>query len=539
MAFAASLIKPPEPAMKLHTAALLISAALLAWQPGQAAVKLPSTNVAWQAAASDADIDRAFARAKAEKKPVLLYWGATWCPPCNQLKATLFNRADFALLSKNFIAVHVDGDRPGAQKLGARFKVSGYPTTVLFTPEGQEITRLPGEVDAPQALAVLQQGLNGGRAIKAVLADALADKTLSAGDWRLLAFYGWEIDEQQVVPKSELAGMLTTLAAKSPQGDGETTQRLWLKALAASDDGQGVKPDAALRQRVLRVLADPAQARLQMDVLTSGATDIVRTLEADDSPQRPALVAAFESALKRLQLDASLSRGDRLGALLARVELARLASPKEAVQVSLPADLTAEVRSHVQRDDREITDGYERQAVITSAAYLLTRAGLWAESDALLQANMAKSHSPYYLMSQLGSNLRKQGKTEEALKWYQQSFEKAEGPATRLQWGSGYLNALVDLAPGESARIERLAAQLLTEAAKDKAAFEGRSARSLQRAGAKLVAWNAEGKHAPVLKKLQTQLNGVCAKVEVADGQRMACQAVLKPASAPAAKKAA
>lgn len=530
--------------MKFNTftlAALLLCASSLAWQPAQATVKLPSTNLAWQAAASDADIDRAFARARAEKKPVLLYWGATWCPPCNQLKATLFNRQDFAALSKNFIAVHVDGDRPGAQKLGARFKVSGYPTTVLFSPDGQEITRLPGEVDAPQALAVLQQGLNGGRAIKAVLADALAGKTLSAGDWRLLAFYGWEIDNQQVVPRSELPGMLTTLAslhtAASPAGDGETTQRLWLKALAASDDGQGVKADAGLRERVLRVLADPAQARLQMDVLTGGATDIVRTLEADDSPGRAPLVQAYEATLKRFEADTTLSRGDRLGALMARVELARLGTPADAVQVTLPPALVADVRAHVQRDDREIRDGYERQAVITSAAYALTRAGLWTESDALLQANLAKSHSPYYLMSQLGGNLRKQGKNDEALQWYQQAFEKSEGPATRLQWGSGYLSALVDLAPGQNSRIEKLASQLLAEAAKDKAAFEGRSARSLSRAGSKLLAWNADGKQATVMRKLQTQLNGVCAKVDTADGKRDTCKAVLQPAK-PDAKQA-
>ena len=34
---------------------------------------------------------------------------------------------------------------------------------------------------------------------------------------------------------------------------------------------------------------------------------------------------------------------------------------------------------------------------------------------------------------------------EEALRWYEQAFEKSEGPATRLQWGSGYLSALVEL----------------------------------------------------------------------------------------------
>lgn len=524
-----AILRPVLSALALAVASLVASA------PATAAPSLPSTNVAWQPAAAAADIDRAFAQARAEKKPVLLYWGATWCPPCNQLKATLFNRQEFAALSKNFVAVHVDGDRPGAQKLGARFKVSGYPTTVLFSPEGQEITRLPGEVDPPQALSILQLGLTGGRPVKAVLADALAGKSLPAGDWRLLAFYGWEIDEQQVVPKSELPGLLTRLAAlhatASTATESETTNRLWLKALAASDDGQGVKPDAGLRERVQRVLADPAQARQQMDVLTNGAADIVRTLEAEDSPARPALVAAFEAALKRFEADTTLSRADRLGAINARVDLARLGTPKDLVLVTLPAALVAEVRAHVARDDREITDGYERQAVITSGAYTLGRAGLWAESDALLKANLAKSHSAYYLMSQLGSNARKQGRKDEALQWYRRSFEKSEGPATRLQWGSGYLSALVDLAPQDTLRIETLASQLLTEAAKDLAAFEGRSARSLQRAGAKLISWNADGKRAPVLKKLQAQLDSVCAKVDTSDGQRAACQAVLKPAA--------
>lgn len=521
--------------MKLLIACVAAAAALTMATPlAHAAPGLPSTNVAWLPAAGDADIERAFAQARAEKKPVLLYWGATWCPPCNQLKATLFNRQDFAALSRSFVAVHVDGDRPGAQKLGRRFKVSGYPTVVLFSAEGVELTRLPGEADVEQVLGVLQLGLSGGRPVKAVLADALVSKPLGAPEWRLLAFYSWDTDDQQLLPRADVPGTLARLAAASAAaqaGDHDTTTRLWLKALAASDDGKGVKADAALRDRVQRLLADPAQSRAQMDGLTNGAADIVKALEPDGSAGRAGLVAAFDATLQRLQADSTLSRGNRLDAVIARIQLARLGTPKDAVQVTLPEPLLKDVRDHISRADREITDGYERQAVITAAGYALGLAGLWAESDALLKANLAKSHSPYYLMSQLGSNARKLGHTADALRWHGQAFDKSEGPATRLQWGSSYLAALVDLAPKDAARIEKLAAQLLAEAARDDGAFEGRSVRSLQRVSAKLVGWGGDGKHAAVMQRLQTQLTGVCAKVDTAEGQRAACQGLLKPAA--------
>jgi thioredoxin-related protein len=491
-----------------------------------------SNGIAWQYAANDAAVDAAFAQAQAESKPVFVYWGAKWCPPCNQVKATLFNRQDFIERSRAFVPVYVDGDSPGAQKLGSRFKVSGYPTMVLFNPQGAELTRLPGEVEAERYTQVLTLGMNAQRPVKDVLAQVKTDaKGLSANDWRLLAFYSWDTDQQQLVPKDGVPALLKQLADACPADQGEIATRLRLKALAAVDEKAPAHPDASAQATLLALLGDAGAARVHLDMLTNYAPDITRALTKPGTPQRAELLKGFDAALKRFEADTTLSRADRMQALIAQVDLARIDAKKDAA-VALPEPLLADIREQTARADREITDGYERQAVITAAAYLLDQAGLSAESDSLLKANLAKSHSPYYLMSELASNAKKRGDKAEALRWYEEAFDKSEGPATRLQWGSSFVNALVDLAPQDEARIEKAASQLFTEAAKQPDAFYERSGRSLQKVSTKLLAWSKGGAHKAEMQRLQAQLDGVCAALPADDPKRATCTGLLKPTPA-------
>ena len=523
---AAPLAAPPTAATKAVAA-------------GEAPADHAVAGIAWKHAANDTDVDAAFALAKAESKPVFVYWGAKWCPPCNQVKATLFNRQDFIERSRAFVPVYVDGDSPGAQKLGSRFKVSGYPTMVLFNPQGTELTRLPGEVDPQRYTEVLTLGMNAQRPVKDVLALAKAGgQGLTADDWRLLAFYSWGTDQQQFVAKEAVPALLKQLADSCPADQTEIATRLRLDALAAVGDKTPAQPDAAALAMVTKLLVDPVATRAHTDQITNSAPEITRALSAPGTPQRAQLVAAFDAALKRLEADATLSRADRMSALIAQVGMARIDAPKPvagktgkaAARPTLPDALLADVREHTARADREITDGYERQAVITAAAYLLEEAGLGAESDALLKANLAKSHSPYYLMSELAGNAKNRGDTAEALHWYEEAFSKSEGPATRLQWGASYINAMVELAPEDEARIERAAQQLLTEAAALPDAFYERSGRSLQRVGTKLQGWNKGGAHTASVKRLQGQLDGICNALDAADPKRANCETLLKPA---------
>jgi thioredoxin-related protein len=476
------------------------------------------------------DVDAAFAAAKAANKPVFLYWGAVWCPPCNQVKATIFNRQDFIERSRFFVPVYLDGDSKSAQKLGARFKVVGYPTMILFKPDGREITRLPGEVDADQYMRVLEMGMDGARPIKDTLSAALAGGgKLSADEWRMLAYYPWYADEQQVVPKTNVPATLEQLARACPADQRETAARLKIKALASAATDKNAKPrdDKTAVTTVMKLLAEPKFARDNFDVIVSYGADISGRYTLPRSPERARLNAAWNTALDRLAVDPTLSTADRLSAVDAQIVLAKQDDPKAA----LPPTLLTSVREQAARADRETSDPYARQAVISSAAEMLADAGLLDESDAMLEAELKRSHSPYYYMLGLAANAKKRGDKAAALAWYEKAYGAADGPATRLQWGASYVKALLELSPQDTPRIDAALKSVVGELEPAPETFYGRNQRALETMSGKLAAWDKESSRNASLKRFRAQLASVCAQLPAGDPARASCERVGRPGS--------
>ena len=500
-----------------------------------AATAVHDDAIAWRRG----DVDAAFAEARAAGKPVFLYWGAGWCPPCNQMKATLFNKREFVERTQFFVPVYVDGDTPAAQKLGTRFSVSGYPTMVLFTPDGTEITRLPGETDPERYLQVLTLGMSA-RPVGSTLKTALADgRGLTADDWRMLAWYSWDTDDQQLVPTAQVPATLQALASRCPAGFADARSRLMLKSAAARGDerapASGAGPfdrEAALRQ-LEAVLSKSASARDNFDLLTNAMPELVRATTPAGSPARKRLVDDADAVLQRLAADATLSNTDRLGATVSRVQLATIdANPSgpddPAAPVVLPDALRVLVRDEAARADRESSDPYERQTVINAAAYLLTSAGMIDASDALLSAELARSHSPYYFMLDLASNAKKRGDKAAAIDWYAKAYDAAKGPATRLQWGATFVNALVDLSPTDGARIEQTARRVLGEVDPVPESFDGRNRKSLSRMATKIQAWNRGDAHAPEAMRIADASRMLCAKLPASAPERARCGTLLR-----------
>ncbi|WP_321797893.1 thioredoxin family protein [Burkholderia sp. BCC1988] len=494
--------------------------------PSSGGAHLPP-GIAWQ----QGGVDAAFALAKRTGKPLLLYWGAVWCPSCNQVKSTIFSQQAFKARSSFFVPVYLDGDTESAQKLGERFKVHGYPTMILFRPDGTEVTRLPGEADLERYMQALSLGMTAAHPVRQTLSTALNNgAALTPAEWHLLADYSWDTDGALPVPADRVALTLQTLSQRArAAGAKADAARFALKSavVAASDDPAqaGALDKAALADALRAVLCEPALARADSDVLVAAPARVVAYL-GGDAAQRTTLRDAYDTALARLSTDSTLSSIDRLMALHGRVLLAR-----NDAHGGAPA-LVDTARKQIAASVQGAANAYERQALVSEAADTLTDAGLYEESDVLLKAELPRSATPYYFMSGLAANAKARGDKAAALDWYSKAYDSASGPATKLRWGATYFANAVALAPDDSARIEAIAASVLAQAGKTKDAFYGANLRALTKVVTQLNRWRGGGAHDASVRSVVKQFDGVCAKLPAGDPQAAACAKLIEPVKA-------
>lgn len=90
-----------------------------------------------------------------EAKHELMYFGASWCAPCRQMKKTLSD-ADVSVAMKQirFASYDIDKDK----KRAAEWNVSAVPTYILLDPAGKELRRASGYKTPGEFIAWLKGG---------------------------------------------------------------------------------------------------------------------------------------------------------------------------------------------------------------------------------------------------------------------------------------------------------------------------------------------------------------------------------------------
>lgn len=122
--------------------ALCLLLILLLWPlaPAQAATR---EGIAWSDWSAEA-----FARAKAQNKPVFLYLEAVWCHWCHVMRRETFSRPEVqARLARDYVVVRVDHDAdPG---LANRYRDYGWPALIFLSPDGRDLVKRAGYI-APE-----------------------------------------------------------------------------------------------------------------------------------------------------------------------------------------------------------------------------------------------------------------------------------------------------------------------------------------------------------------------------------------------------
>ncbi|MEK6775004.1 MAG: thioredoxin family protein [Bdellovibrionota bacterium] len=93
------------------------------------------------------------------KKPLLVDFFGTWCPPCNVLDETVFNTPEFKQLKQDFVYLKLDADHPISWDLKSKFNVQGYPTVIFANSKGEEISRVVGSRSAKSFIQEMKSAL--------------------------------------------------------------------------------------------------------------------------------------------------------------------------------------------------------------------------------------------------------------------------------------------------------------------------------------------------------------------------------------------
>ncbi|GIV41285.1 MAG: hypothetical protein KatS3mg034_0595 [Vicingaceae bacterium] len=95
-----------------------------------------------------------------QNKPLILHLAANWCHWCHVMEEKTYqNPQVVSYIQKNFIACREDHDqRPD---LANKYREYGWPATIIFDPQGNEIFKQAGYIEANEFLEILKKIKSG------------------------------------------------------------------------------------------------------------------------------------------------------------------------------------------------------------------------------------------------------------------------------------------------------------------------------------------------------------------------------------------
>lgn len=211
--------------------------------PAATATDEPATGPTWMT-----DYSAARQIARGEELPVLVYFTASWCQPCQMMKAVTLKAPEVVTALGGYVTVMIDID--AQPQVAQAFGVSGVPNFQVVTPGGQAVSRLTGYREAPEFAQWLS-------------------KSHSTADQQ------WALARQQIESSAELR---TALRQRQTTLPADTMARVF--TLTASRDPLQVRLGLELLTEAARrdpALLSPARNSEDLQVRVAAAQVLERT----------------------------------------------------------------------------------------------------------------------------------------------------------------------------------------------------------------------------------------------------------------------
>ncbi len=341
-------------------------------------------------------MDAAMAQAQIDGKPVLIDFGAVWCPPCNRLAAEILDDPEDAAALDGFRLVKVDVDEVASWKLKDRYAVGGYPTVVVVDARGEELDRFVGYTSEAGWLAWLSgvsslppvsdlpapDELSGQEAAAIGLRLARVGKELEAGPFLIRAASEGAHDAAYHEARVHLKPKAEDVLWLVEQGSPDLLLWVWPALELASED-ESVRTGLLGAVRVAMADADPVDLA---DLLYC----VGSLTEGDES--RAAYLTAARTLANSLSGDAEQDRGHWSG--LAQLwEKAGLAERGEALLVDAIAEYPEEFTFHYALAGLQLRQGQDAVAVAEAALSHAYGDNALRAADRLAKALIAQDRS--------------------------------------------------------------------------------------------------------------------------------------------------
>jgi thioredoxin-related protein len=431
---------------------------------------------------------RAFEQAKKQDKPLFLYWGAVWCPPCNHIKKTIFSQTAFHKALKDVIPVYIDGDSPDAQTWGEKFQSSGYPTMLLLSSAAKEIYRFPTSSGLNDYLAVFKDMVKSQKSILHLL-DKKVEK-LTPWEWKILAQYSWGQDILFKEKEEERVKTLSTLYLRSSK-ENKTSFFMHLLSLY-SDKNKNFYKLVAMNKHFVsnmeELLKNKKTINLHWDNLSYYYPEYLETFIEKKNIKTISKKWANQIREIKVKKGSPLKSLSRLSLLTAFER--QNTTPKGEENYSKIQDLLKEVKG-----------SYQTHSFYSSATWYYIENKWYSKATKMAEEAIEKLDFDYYYMGYLSMIELKNKNLSKAQEWKKKAWRNVQSnqKATAFQWGSGYVRFLFKERPLKQKEIENTLAELFAH----EILFQGRSKRIYKKVQKEYKVWlsKVEEKKQLMIKK--------------------------------------